>query len=118
MSKPKKNSDMPKKARSLIEVDRSGCDHVLVLVKGLVEQLDAGVYFGSHLGLQAWVAQAASRGLVVLSAGGEPSVTEKGLEVYDAANLTALPHHGRGCMWDWRVTAPNDPDQRPAAKKP
>lgn len=81
------------------------CDFGLAIVKGLVEHGEAGVYFGSLLGLDDHLMQAHARGLVAP----DESVcgwklTKAGRNAYSLHRLDLLPKSGRTYAWDWSVT--------------
>ena len=66
------------------------------LLKGLIEHMDPARYFGSTGALADHMRRAEACGWIV---GRE--VTDEGRRVYNAENLTFLPHEGRAYMWDW-----------------
>lgn len=76
------------------------CDYVLTVLKGVVERGDPGAYFGSFVGLSAWVDRAVIRGLVFRE-GDQVYASSEGLQVYQSSGLERLPHKGRATFWNW-----------------
>jgi hypothetical protein len=103
MTKKKAPATVPrrptKKERDVAFDRKTAVDFPAVVLKGIIEHRDAGTYFGSTGGLDAWRAVTRKQGWILEG----DVVTEAGRKHYAESGLEAFPKtpNRRAYFWDW-----------------